>query len=74
MIEYIPVSVDFLKASVGVVSEVGGGEGASVLVENHAAGIHEHTTAAPWSERGVTVCITERGVGTAESVIRSGIS
>ena len=74
MVEHIPLAVDFLYRTVGVVSGIGGDEFRTVLVQHHTARIHQHTTSAPRAERAVAEGIAQGRVGIAQSVFLAAIA
>jgi len=51
VIEHVPLTVDFLQRTVGVVTEIGGDKLRAVFVEHHTARVNEHTTRAPRTKR-----------------------
>ena len=74
VVEHIPLAVDFLYRTVGVMSGIGGDEFRTVLVQHHTARIHQHTTSAPRAEGAVAEGIAQGRVGIAQSVFLAAIA
>ena len=74
MVEDVPLTVDFLQRTVGIVPPVGGSESTAVLVEDYAAAIYEHTARTPGTQGRVTVGIAEGGVGAAQAIVGTGVA
>lgn len=74
MIEHVPLSVDFLQGTVGVVGRVGGGEGAAVLIGHYAAGVHQNAAGAPGTQGRVSVGIAQGRIGRFQTVVRAAVA
>lgn len=74
MVEYIPLTIDFLKRSMGVVGEVCCSKLRAILIEHNATRVNEHTTRTPRAEWRVAVSIAKGRVCRAETVVRTRIA
>ena len=74
VIEHVPLAVDFLQRTVGVMAGIGGDELRAVLVEHHATRVDQHATRAPRTQRRVAVGIAQGGIGVAQSVLLAAVA
>ena len=74
VIKHIPLAVDFLQRTVGVMGCIGSGEPCAVCVGHHATRVYQYTTRTPGTERRIAEGIAQGGIGGTQSVIGAAVT
>ena len=74
VVENIPLAVDFLQRTVGVMGCIGSGEPCAVCVGHHATRVYQYTTRTPGTERRIAKGIAQGRIGGTQSIIGAAVT